>query len=108
MNKRELYQWLKSQGCDVIPKEGINNTAPPVEVVNKKTGRYSYFALPNYTDEVSSKTIEKLVKRFRARAANKFLITNEPKSVYNNISNIRNCVFWHGYLILFIENNPAN
>ena len=62
MNKRELFQWLNSQGCDVIPKDGVNNTAPPIEVVNRKTNRYSYFALPHYTDTVSRKTIEKLTR----------------------------------------------
>lgn len=72
MNKRELFQWLKSQGCDVIPKEGVNNTAPPIEVVNKKTGRYSYFALPSYSDEVSSKTVEKLVRDLGLEPPKKF------------------------------------
>jgi hypothetical protein len=62
MTKRELFQWLANQGCDIKPKEGVNNTAPPIEAVNKKTGTYCYFSLPIYTDIVSRKTIEKLIK----------------------------------------------
>ena len=62
MNRREFYQWSKDRGCEVRPKEGINNTAPPIEIVNKKTGRYSYFALPYNVDTVSRKSIEKLIR----------------------------------------------
>ena len=58
----EVFKWLKEQNCDINTKEGINNTAPPIEIVNRKTGRYSYFALPMYTDVVSRKSIEKLIK----------------------------------------------
>lgn len=62
MNKRELYQWLLSEGCEIRPKEGINNSAPPIEVVNKKTGRFSYFASPASRDEVSKNTVQKLIR----------------------------------------------
>jgi hypothetical protein len=62
MTKRQFFQWLRDEGCEIKPKEGINNTAPPIEVVNKRGDRYSYIALPYYTDDVSDDTIEKLIK----------------------------------------------
>jgi hypothetical protein len=52
---------LASKDVPFKPKEGINNTAPPIEVVNEKTGRYLYIALPTYTDDVSPNTVKKLV-----------------------------------------------
>lgn len=62
MNKREFFQWLREQKCEVRPKEGINNTAPPIEIVNTKNNRYSYFASPYHTDTVSRKAIEKIIR----------------------------------------------
>jgi hypothetical protein len=62
MNKKDFFQWLRQQGCEIRPKEGINNSAPPIEVINKATGRYSYFALYSNSDQVSSRTVEKLIK----------------------------------------------
>lgn len=62
MNKRGFFEWLKSQGCDVIPKQGVNITASLLEISNRKTGRYSYFAFPVNDDFIPRKSIEKIIR----------------------------------------------
>lgn len=61
MKKRAFFEWLKGQNCDVVPKHGINQTASLLEIVNSKTGRYSYFAFPTSDDFIPRKSIEKLI-----------------------------------------------
>jgi hypothetical protein len=63
MNKPDFFKWLKDEGCDIIPKEGINNSSPPIEAINRKTKAYCYFFLSPYSDKVSADTIEKCIKQ---------------------------------------------
>jgi len=62
MNKRAFFEWLKAQNCIVVPKQGINLTASLLEIINQKTGRYSYFAFPANDEFIPRKSVEKIVK----------------------------------------------
>lgn len=62
MTKREVFKWLGSQGCDIIVKEGVNNTAPPIIVENKRMKTFSFFALPKDDEDVPKQAITKLIK----------------------------------------------
>jgi hypothetical protein len=62
MNKRAFFEWLKTQGCDVEPREGINNSAPPLVITNSKNGRFSYLSLLARDEIVPRKAIEKVIR----------------------------------------------
>lgn len=72
MDKSDFFQWLRRQGCEIIPKEGINNSAPPVEIVNRKTGRYKYIALDPRYDDVPRGIIEALTKHLGIQPPDNF------------------------------------
>lgn len=61
MNYREFTEWLRREKCEVEPREGLNNSMPPLVITNRVTGRYSYFAPLNY-DRIPRSAIEKLIR----------------------------------------------
>lgn len=64
MTRIEFFNYyLKSQGCEAIPKEGINTTAMQIEIVNKKNNTYAYLALPLNDKEMNPKAIEVTIAR---------------------------------------------
>jgi hypothetical protein len=62
MNKRQLFIWLKEQGCDISVREGVNNSAPPIIFKNSRNNTFSYFALPRHDDVVPRQSVEKIIK----------------------------------------------
>jgi hypothetical protein len=46
MTRKEFYDYLVKNGCEVSNFEGINRTAHQIEIVNRKNSRYFYIATP--------------------------------------------------------------
>jgi hypothetical protein len=62
MNKREFFKWLSQQGCEIKPKEGVNNTAPPLEINKAHPERYCYFTLSPIQIRFLQKQLKSLLR----------------------------------------------
>ncbi len=59
MTKEEFFNFLIKQGCEAVPKEGVNNTHHFIEF--RKKNKYAYLALPINDKVMNEKAIIKIV-----------------------------------------------
>jgi len=46
VTRADLVDWLKEQGCEQIPFEGLNISGRSIKFFNPKTGRHTYVDTP--------------------------------------------------------------
>lgn len=46
MTREDLVDWLKANGCDQVPIDGLNITGRAIKIVHKKTNKHTYIDTP--------------------------------------------------------------
>lgn len=57
MTRADLVDWLKAQGCEQQPFDGVNHTGRSIKFYHPKTRRYAYIDLPIDDREVPDYTV---------------------------------------------------
>ncbi len=60
LTRKEFYEYLINNNCEVVPFKGLNRTANQIEVINKKTKAYFYISTPINDKLVPSLVVERV------------------------------------------------
>lgn len=59
LTRKQFYQHLIDNGCEVGTFEGVNRTVNQIEIINKKTKAYFFIATPIDNRFEASKVVER-------------------------------------------------